>query len=290
MRTSKTWERCALPLAGLAALTAVAGCGAKGGSSAAADVPAITSSAAPIPSPDPVAPLPAPTTGLTPAPSPSSTTSPTSTTAPSPTVSPTPTHVGLQMGDKGPKVLALQKRLQAMGFWLSAADGSYGQTTEQAVMAFQKATGIGRDGVAGPLTMKAVLNGGLALRPRSTSGHWLEIDKTRQLLYIVDNGKISTILNTSTGNNQPYVQDGVTYLATTPSGEFSVFRQVDADDPGPLGDLWRPKYFNGGIAVHGSPSIPGYAASHGCARLSNPAIDWIWSSNQAPIGTLVSVY
>jgi lipoprotein-anchoring transpeptidase ErfK/SrfK len=69
-----------------------------------------------------------------------------------------------------------------------------------------------------------------------------------------------------------------------------VFRQVNALDRGPLGDLWRPKYFNGGIAVHGSPSIPGYPASHGCARVSNAAIDWIWSTNAVPVGTLVWVY
>ena len=148
-RMSKTWGRLALPLAGLAALTAVTACGAEGDSTAAPDVPVPTSSAAPTI----VAPAPSPTSEVSPAPSP---TSPTSTVVPSPTASPTPTHVGLQTGDKGPKVLALQKQLQAMGFWLSAADGSYGQTTEQAVMAFQKATGLGRDGVAGPLTTKAI--------------------------------------------------------------------------------------------------------------------------------------
>jgi peptidoglycan hydrolase-like protein with peptidoglycan-binding domain len=193
------------------------------------------------------------------------------------------------VGDKGAAVLTLQKRLVSLGFWISAADGSYGQTTEQAVMAFQKAAGLERDGVAGPLTMKAIAQG-VTVTSRSTSGHVLEIDKAKQLLLIVNNGKVASIINTSTGSNQPYTSGGVTSIATTPSGTFSIFRQVNADDPGPLGDLWRPKYFNGGIAIHGSPSIPGYPASHGCARMSNAAIDWIWSSGQAPIGTQVVVY
>jgi peptidoglycan hydrolase-like protein with peptidoglycan-binding domain len=211
----------------------------------------------------------------------------------SPSASPTealhPTHVGLQLGDKGPQVAALQKRLTQLGFWMSGSDGSYGDTTQQAVLAFQKAKGLERDGVAGPQTMKAVETG-VTIQPRSTSGHWLEVDKTRQLLLIVDNGKIADILNTSTGSGQAYQQGGQTYTALTPSGQFAIFRQVDADDPGPLGDLWRPKYFNGGIAIHGAPVVPGYPASHGCARLSDAAIDWIWSSNQAPIGTHVWVY
>jgi hypothetical protein len=197
--------------------------------------------------------------------------------------------VGLALGDKGAAVLALQKRLVQLGFWLSGADGSYGDTTQQAVLAFQKAKGLERDGVAGPQTMKAIETG-VAIAPRSTSGHVLEVDKTRQLLLIVNNGKVADILNTSTGSGQAYQQGGQTYTALTPSGQFTIFRQVDADDPGPLGDLWRPKYFNGGIAIHGAPVVPGYPASHGCARLSNAAIDWIWSADLAPIGTNVWVY
>ncbi len=195
----------------------------------------------------------------------------------------------MQLGDKGPQVAALQKRLTELGFWLSGSDGSYGDTTQQAVLAFQKAGGLERDGIAGPQTMKA-LETGVTIQPRSTSGHWLEIDKTRQLLLIVNDGKVAAIINTSTGSGQPYLLGGQTYTALTPSGQFTIFRQVDGDDPGPLGDLWRPKYFNGGIAIHGAASVPGYPASHGCARLSDAAIDWIWSSDQAPIGTHVWVY
>jgi lipoprotein-anchoring transpeptidase ErfK/SrfK len=61
-------------------------------------------------------------------------------------------------------------------------------------------------------------------------------------------------------------------------------------DRAPLGDLWRPRYFNGGIAVHGSGSIPGYPASHGCARVSNGAMNMIWANGLMPMGGLVTVY
>ncbi|HEX4428670.1 MAG TPA: L,D-transpeptidase family protein [Frankiaceae bacterium] len=245
-----------------------------GSSSDYVAAPGPTSAAAPSPASSPVAPSTAPTSSPSAAPT---------------SAAPSPTHVGLALGDKGAAVLALQKRLVQLGFWLSGADGSYGDTTQQAVLAFQKAKGLERDGVAGPQTMKAIETG-VAIAPRSTSGHVLEVDKTRQLLLIVNNGKVADILNTSTGSGQAYQQGGQTYTALTPSGQFTIFRQVDADDPGPLGDLWRPKYFNGGIAIHGAPVVPGYPASHGCARLSNAAIDWIWSANLAPIGTNVWVY
>jgi lipoprotein-anchoring transpeptidase ErfK/SrfK len=59
---------------------------------------------------------------------------------------------------------------------------------------------------------------------------------------------------------------------------------------GDLGSIYRPKYFNGGIAVHGSYSIPDYPASHGCVRVSTAAMDWIWSEDLMPRGSAVWVH
>ncbi len=200
-----------------------------------------------------------------------------------------PAFDGLKPGDSGAQVRALQDKLQSLGFWVGSTDGEYGLTTTQAVMAVQKAAGLKRDGVMGPQTRQA-LQRGVSVSAKSTSGHWVEVDKSHQLAMIVDNGNVQAVLNTSTGSGQRYTSEGHTSVATTPSGRFKVFRQVDALDKSPLGELWRPKYFNGGIALHGAQSVPGYAASHGCVRVSNPAIDWIWSTGQAPIGTNVWVY
>jgi peptidoglycan hydrolase-like protein with peptidoglycan-binding domain len=196
---------------------------------------------------------------------------------------------GLKPGDSGEQVRALQQNLQSLGFWVGSVDGNYGLTTSQAVMAVQKAAGLTRDGVMGTQTRQA-LSRGISVSPKSSSGHWVEIDKSRQLALIVSGGKVQTILNTSTGSGERYSSEGHTSVANTPSGQFTISRQVDALDKGPLGDLWRPKYFNGGIALHGAAAVPAYPASHGCARISNPAIDWVWATNQAPIGTNVWVY
>ncbi len=58
-----------------------------------------------------------------------------------------------------------------------------------------------------------------------------------------------------------------------------------------LGQLWRPKYFTStGIAVHGATSVPAYPASHGCARVSVPAMNYIWDANLMPKGIAVWVY
>ena len=200
----------------------------------------------------------------------------------------TPTAT-LGPGATGPAVVALQQRLSALGYWLGTPDGTYGDATQQAVWALQKAAGISRSGVVGPATQEA-LAAGVLPQPRSTSGYVIEIDLEDDLVMFVTNGRIDEVLNTSTGGGYTYTQDGVTAVATTPTGHFSIYRQVNGLVVDSLGSLWRPKFFDAGFALHGDTSVPPEPVSHGCARVSNEAINWIWANNVAPIGTAVWVY
>ncbi|GAA1251827.1 L,D-transpeptidase family protein [Janibacter melonis] len=197
----------------------------------------------------------------------------------------------LKLGSRGWQVKSLQTKLRANGYWCKGANGVYDSSTQQAVMALQKMRGLSRDGVCGPNTWKAV---DTIYRPvsRTRSGNIMEINKGRQVILFVRAGKVKWVFNTSTGNGERYWSSasGRYLYATTPSGRFAFQRAIDGMRRAPLGNLWRPRYFNGGIAIHGSPSIPGYPASHGCARLDNKAIDYIWSANLAPIGSRVWVY
>ena len=59
---------------------------------------------------------------------------------------------------KGKPVVALQAILKAKGFDCGAIDGSFGQKTDQAVRAFQKAEGLEVDGIVGSATWEALLN------------------------------------------------------------------------------------------------------------------------------------
>lgn len=211
---------------------------------------------------------------------------PTTTTLPPP-----PGADGtLELGEEGDEIAALQARLDELGYWHGTTDGRYGQLTRQAVMAFQKAEGLSRDGVAGPATQAALA---VAARPVpvEASGTHLEIDLTRQIVLVVEGGRTTWVLNTSTGNGESFAAPaGGTAVATTPTGRFTIQREIDGLREGPLGALYRPKYFVGGIAIHGSGSIPAQPASHGCARVTNAAMDLLWSSGLAPLGTLVVVH
>jgi peptidoglycan hydrolase-like protein with peptidoglycan-binding domain len=229
----------------------------------------------------------APSTPAAPSGSPAPSQPPTANSPSAPARPPKPQK--LKAGANGAKVLALQRRLAELGYWNGKADGSFGSLTTQAVYALQKAAGLGRDGVVGPKTQKA-LNQGVRPRAKSRSGHIVEISLKRQLLMLVDDGTVTQIFNTATGSNQHYEYQGQTYLAQTPPGHFKVSRQIDGQRDGPLGPLWRPKYFNGGIAIHGAPNVPPYPASHGCARVTNAAINWIWAHDKIPLKTKVWVY
>ena len=185
-------------------------------------------------------------------------------------------------------MLATQQRLSELGYWLGTPDGHFGSLTQQAVYALQKAAGLSRDGSVGPKTAKALADG---VRPRATlSGNGVEIVLDRQLLLVVRGGTVRTILNTSTGNREEYTStSGNRAIAVTPKGTFKVYRGVDGPLTNSLGELWRPRFFHKGIAVHGSPNIPPWPASHGCARLSNASINMIWEKNLMPIGSTVVV-
>jgi lipoprotein-anchoring transpeptidase ErfK/SrfK len=273
------------------AVVALAGCAWPGAGPAATEPSAATATApgatsSPAPSPSVPSATPSSTPSSTPSPEPSPGGTPSAESSPTPTA---PEH--LEHGAAGGEVTALQRRLQDLGYFLAEADGKYGSATQQAVWALQKAAGLSRDGVVGPRTLEAA-DRGVVPQPRSGSGHVLEIDLDRQLVLAVDDGVVTRVLNASSGNGETYEAQGRTYRAHTPRGDFAVYRETDGmhESTLELGSMWRPKYFTGAFAVHGSGSVPPWPASHGCVRVSNAAMSWLWDDWGMPRGTRVLVY
>ena len=251
-------------------LSTIGACSSADGAAAPSSTTAAPATSSPAPSEPTTTTSPETTTT---APAPTTTVAPTTTTTTTPE---TPTY---RRGDEGPAVAELQTALAELGYWVGEIDGKYGPQTAQAVMAFEKAEGLPRDGEFAPIQW-FVLADAAAPTPRHPDRDGIEVDLERQLLLVVAGGRVVETHNTSTG----------TQGWRTRVGTFSVERQIDGWRHAPLGTLYRPKYFDGGIAMHGSPSIPGYPASHGCTRLSNAAMDHIWADGVAPIGTTVTVY
>lgn len=183
----------------------------------------------------------------------------------------------LRRGSRGAAVTTLQRDLARLKYWCGAADGSFGHLTQQAVWAVQKTAGLTRDGVVGPRTYAAIARGVQPPRQK-TSGYGFEVDLSLQVMTATWNGTLRYILNTSTGSGERYYSGGRWKTATTPKGDFRMFRFHSSGwQSGPLGNLYRPAYYDRGWAIHGSTSIPPYPASHGCCRLSVGAADMLWS-------------
>ena len=181
-------------------------------------------------------------------------------------------------GDSGSTVLYLQQRLTTLRYDVGGTDGVFGYNTLHAVYAFQKVQGISIDGVVGPITWAKLAS---PYRPAARYYHSaaaVEVNLTRRVVFLTRSGAVTRILDASPGKSS----------TPTPTGNYSIYRRIDGWRQSDLGLLWRPNYFVGGYALHGSTSVPTYSASHGCVRVTVPAMNRIWS--QLYIGERLHVY
>jgi lipoprotein-anchoring transpeptidase ErfK/SrfK len=117
----------------------------------------------------------------------------------------------------------------------------------------------------------------------------IRVDLRRQILSVVDaSGNVLKVLPVSTGSGRWYTSEGERRKAVTPRGRFTVYRKISGWRKSPLGLMYYPVYIVGGIAIHGSPSVPRTPASHGCVRIPMYAAKAFHDST--PIGTTVHVY
>ena len=211
----------------------------------------------------------------------------TTTLAPSTTAKPAPPP-GLGQGARGPEVQALEEKLAALHYDVGKVDGVFDANTYHAVMAFQKVQGLRRTGRATPDVLSSVQTAGPpgALLPAGGANR-VEVDLKRQVLFVYKGGGLYRILSISSGNGKRYCVDGQCATAVTPGGSFRVTRRISGWRTSRLGRLYNPLYFNGGIAIHGSTSVPAYPASHGCVRITMSAASWF--PGAVPNGTPVYV-
>ncbi|HEU0185480.1 MAG TPA: L,D-transpeptidase [Blastocatellia bacterium] len=117
----------------------------------------------------------------------------------------------------------------------------------------------------------------------------IDVDLSRQMLSVIDgSGRVMRVLPISSGSGGWYVSEGERRRAVTPTGRFRVYRKIPGWRKSPLGLMYYPVYIVGGIAIHGSPSVPRRPASHGCIRIPMSAAVGFY--NSTPIGTTVHVH
>jgi hypothetical protein len=158
----------------------------------------------------------------------------------------------LSIGSRGPSVRILERRLAELRYALQGVDTYFSYDTHDAIVAFQKLHGMARTGNVNP-TFWRRLQSAQVPRPRYRGGHHVEVDKSRQVLFEVDAGRVVRIVHVSTGAT-----------GNTPVGRWRVYSKVAGFNA--IG-MYYSAFFLRGFAIHGYHSVPSYPASHGCVRV-----------------------
>jgi hypothetical protein len=171
-----------------------------------------------------------------------------------------PGVLGAEIGEEGYRYSArgVQRRLATLGY-LDPSDvtGSLDDATEQALLAFQGWEDLTRTGTVTGETQLALFGAAPPKPKRPTLARHVEIFRDRGVLLMVEGREVRRVVHTSTGAG-----------GITPVGDFRVYAKSLMSWSVPF-RVWMPyaAYFRGGIAMHQSPDVPSYAASHGCVRL-----------------------
>jgi lipoprotein-anchoring transpeptidase ErfK/SrfK len=184
----------------------------------------------------------------------------------------------LALGNRNPAVAQLGDQLRRLHY-AAPYGATYDGRMLDAVYAFQKVQGLPRTGAVDARFWRALAAARVPIPRYAGPADHLEVNKGRQVLYVVRGSQVALIVPISTAG-----------LAGTftPVGRFAIYRKVVGFDPSPLGTLFDPMYFTGGYAIHGNPSVPPYPASHGCVRVPMWIAPLLYATN--PHGETVYVY
>ena len=131
--------------------------------------------------------------------------------------------------------------------------GKYNHGSQLATLAFRKVNNMARNYQYKPVIFEKLLQDKGAFRPRYHSGHHVEVDISRQVMALVDGGKVVAAFHVSTGKPS----------TPTVRGTYHFYRK----DPGYNSEgMYYSVYFIRGYAIHGYPEVPTFPASHGCLR------------------------
>jgi hypothetical protein len=169
-------------------------------------------------------------------------------------------------GSGGQFVGLIQRRLATLHLYIPQS-GVYDNGMALALDAYHRLMGWGTSQSLDSRAVTALLNGDGRFQVRYPGdGRHAEANLSKQLLALIDRGRVVWILPISSGKS------------STPTilGRFHVYLKT----PGYLPDgMYFSSFFSGGYAVHGYDPAPDFPDSHGCVRLPIPdaiaAYDWL---------------
>jgi hypothetical protein len=186
-----------------------------------------------------------------------------------------------------PQIKEAERLLSEQGFWTGPIDGRFDAGSQSALLAFQK--WHSRD-VTGALTTEELeaIRTSTSAHARELGYEHVEVDLDRQVLTLVNEDGGVRVLPVSSGNNKTFTDEGQESIAYTPRGRFLVYYKEAGWKSGSLGRTYYANFISGGVAIHGSRTVPNEPASHGCIRIPMFAAREV--SKLLRLGTIVLVY
>ena len=202
--------------------------------------------------------------------------------------------------------MALQTKLNELftpkGTAPLTVDGDLGRYTRQRLCAFRLAAGL-------PVSTSPIVPGsaeedllmgttslGTPFTTAILSERWVLVDLRCQMMFVGSGTELVFVFPTSTGstgfetrqqNRSPIYM----YRSVSHNNGWHDSSQYPASNDNPLnGNMYKPLYFDGGLAIHGANYVPYFPASKGCTRLRlhdmNRLISWLGLAGET--GTIVS--
>ena len=216
----------------------------------------------------------------------------------------------MQVGEPPPRppvpAEALQAKINELftpyGTAPLTVDGNLGSYTRQRLCAFRLAAGLPVS--TSPITPGSAEEDLLMSTPTLPtpftsavlSERWVLVDLTCQMMFIGSGTELVFVFPTSTGstgfetrhqNRAPiYI-----YRSASDNNGWHDSSEYPVGDDNPLnGNMYKPLYFDRGLAIHGANYVPYFPASKGCTRLRlhdmNRLISWLGLGDVT--GTIVS--
>lgn len=208
----------------------------------------------------------------------------------SPSATPVPTPAPSAKGN-GPTTKQVERAFTRLGIPTGVVDNTWTQDTRRATCIWRELTGrTPKRTLAGTperhaiittktLTVPASMKPGLHVNIACQSAIWVQ----------------ATTAGTRAIERIMPVTTGIPGAHDTRPGTFTIFRATNRWHESTLYEdamMYRPMYFSGGQALHGSASdrmVGTRPASHGCVRMLHADIDRLWKAGFG-VGDMVRVY
>jgi hypothetical protein len=174
----------------------------------------------------------------------------------------------------GREALLFNRLLADAGYHMGEVSDDFDESTALAVLAMRKVNDLPRTETYDPSLFTMLLRGRGAFEPaHDQDGRYVEVDLSRQVMALIEDGKPTDVFHVSTG------------AFGTPTGTYSFYEKSPGYNQK---GMYYSVYYSGNYATHGYYTVPTYPASHGCVR--NPEVYSVFIYDWIQLGDPIYVY